>query len=70
MLRLKLLVSGFSASCRQCFQHVFKQLVLVFRDSTDMKQRAERISKSRFDRLGAKQKKQMVAKPYEGLVRQ
>ena len=45
-------------------------LVLVFRDSTDMKQRAERISKSRFDRLGAKQKKQMVAKPYEGLVRQ
>ena len=63
-------VSGFSASCRQCFQHVFKQLVLVFRDSTDMKQRAERINESRFDRLGAKQKKQMVAKPYEGLVRQ
>ena len=30
MLRLKLLVSGFSASCRQCFQHVFKQLGVGF----------------------------------------
>ncbi|KAK7104878.1 DNA annealing helicase and endonuclease ZRANB3-like [Littorina saxatilis] len=37
------------------------------RDSPDMKQRAEKISKSRFSKLTAKQQKQMIAKPYEGL---
>ena len=59
----------FLISCRHGDRHVLKIEVLPFRDSTDMKQRAEKINKSKFDRLGAKLKKQMIAKPYEGLVR-